>query len=130
MNKARVMLVEDDRRLAELVSEFLKQNDIEVQWHDRGDTALEHFDTSIDLVILDLMIPGLDGLSVCRELRQHHQVPIMMLTAKGSDIDQVLGLELGADDYVVKPVEPRVLLARVRALLRRAAEQRNGGKQR
>jgi len=114
-----VLLVEDDARLAQLVSEYLEQHEFAVQWEARGDTALENFRENTKLVILDLMIPGVDGLGVCRALRERYEGPILMLTAKGSDIDQVLGLELGADDYVVKPVEPRVLLARIRALLRR-----------
>jgi len=119
MNLRRILLVEDDVRLAELVAEFLRQHDFDVQLETRGDDALERFSLDTDLVILDLMVPGMDGMTLCRELRQHYTGPIMMLTAKGGDIDQVLGLELGADDYVVKPVEPRVLLARVEALLRR-----------
>lgn len=119
MKTCRIMLVEDDIRLAELVSEYLQQHEFDVQHESRGDSAISHFSDAIDLVILDLMIPGMDGLEVCRELRERYQGPIMMLTAKGGDIDQVVGLELGADDYVVKPVEPRVLLARIRALLRR-----------
>lgn len=113
------MLVEDDVRLAELVAQFLRQHDFDVQLETRGDEALERFSPATDLVILDLMVPGMDGMTLCRELRGRYDGPIMMLTAKGGDIDQVLGLELGADDYVVKPVEPRVLLARVQALLRR-----------
>ena len=114
-----VLLVEDDARLAQLVQEYLQQHGFVVQWESRGDSALENFREETQLVILDLMIPGVDGLGVCKSLRERYDGPILMLTAKGSDIDQVLGLELGADDYVVKPVEPRVLLARVRALLRR-----------
>jgi two-component system OmpR family response regulator/two-component system response regulator RstA len=120
MEKLRVLLVEDDARLAALVCEYLGQHEFDVQVESRGDTAVENFRSdSVDLVILDLMLPGLDGLEVCRKLREQYQGPIMMLTAKGGDIDQVVGLELGADDYAIKPVEPRVLLARVRALLRR-----------
>lgn len=119
MASEHVLLVEDDARLAQLVCEYLQQHDFVVQWESRGDTALENFREETQLVILDLMIPGVDGLGVCKSLREHYDGPILMLTAKGSDIDQVLGLELGADDYVVKPVEPRVLLARLRALLRR-----------
>jgi DNA-binding response OmpR family regulator len=85
-----------------------------------GLAVAERFDRlKPDLVILDLMLPGKDGLTICRELRRHDRIPILMLTAKGENIDQVLGLEMGADDYVVKPVEPRVLLARIEALLRR-----------
>ncbi|CAA0081478.1 Transcriptional regulatory protein OmpR [Halioglobus japonicus] len=119
MNLQRILLVEDDVRLADLVSEFLRQNNFEVQQETRGDDALARFSDDTDLVILDLMVPGLDGMALCRALRERYNGPIMMLTAKGSDIDQVLGLELGADDYVIKPVEPRVLLARIQALLRR-----------
>lgn len=115
----RILLIEDDERLAQLVSDYLCQHDFEVQIQNRGDTAVAEFDSgNIDLVILDLMLPGLDGLGVCKALRECFQGPIIMLTAKGGDIDQVVGLELGASDYVVKPVEPRVLLARVRAQLR------------
>ncbi len=121
MNPQRILLVEDDLRLAELVREFLHQHNFEVQLETRGDDALANFSAAVDLVILDVMVPGMDGLSLCRKLREGYSGPIMMLTAKGGDIDQVLGLELGADDYVVKPVEPRVLLARIQALLRRFA---------
>ncbi len=121
MDRHNILLVEDDSRLAELVREYLSQHEFNVSIAARGDTAVSNFTpTTTDLVILDLMLPGLDGLSVCRELRAIFNGPILMLTAKGSDIDQVVGLELGADDYVVKPVEPRVLLARVRSLLRRS----------
>ena len=115
-----ILLVEDDERLAKLVRDFLEQHEFTVTVEHRGDTAVDSFAaTSPDLMILDLMLPGMDGLEVCRHIRQSSSIPILMLTAKSSDIDQVVGLELGADDYVVKPVEPRVLLARVRALLRR-----------
>ncbi|MCL4106167.1 UNVERIFIED_CONTAM: hypothetical protein GTU68_058473 [Idotea baltica] len=124
MGKLQILLVEDDARLAALVSEYLGQHEFQVRIEERGDTAVKRFcaDTT-DLVILDLTLPGMDGLEVCRELRSIYRGPILMLTAKGSDIDQVVGLELGADDYVVKPVEPRVLLARVRVLLRRAQHE-------
>jgi two-component system OmpR family response regulator len=124
MDKQRILLVEDDARLAALVSEYLGQHEFQVQVEGRGDTAVKRFcaDTT-DLVILDLTLPGMDGLEVCRALRSRYRGPILMLTAKGSDIDQVVGLELGADDYVVKPVEPRLLLARVRVLLRRTQHE-------
>ena len=105
MDKLQVLLVEDDARLAALVSEYLGQHEFEVRVEARGDTAVSNFQAdSVDLVILDLMLPGLDGLEVCRALREKFQGPIMMLTAKGGDIDQVVGLELGADDYAIKPV--------------------------
>ncbi|MFK8049487.1 MAG: winged helix-turn-helix domain-containing protein [Halioglobus sp.] len=120
MDKHNVLLVEDDARLADLVREYLSQHEFNVRVESRGDDAVTHFDSQwTDLVILDLMLPGKDGLTVCRELRERFGGLIMILTAKGNDIDQVLGLELGADDYVVKPVDPRVLLARARVLLKR-----------
>ena len=117
---ASLLLVEDDARLAALVSEFLQQHGFEVSVEPRGDRAVERIlATRPTLVILDLMLPGLNGLDVCRALRPRYAGPILMLTARDEDIDQILGLEIGADDYLVKPAEPRVLLARVRALLRR-----------
>ncbi len=127
MSKPKILLVEDDERLANLVCEYLCQNDFEVQVQHRGDTAVAEFEpANIALVILDLMLPGLDGLQVCKYMRERFSGPIIMLTAKGSDIDQVVGLELGASDYVVKPLEPRVLLARVRAQLRDHMSNYNG----
>ena len=121
--KHDLLLVEDDVRLATLVKEFLEQNEFNVDIEYRGDTAVEKFQRHpAELIILDVMLPGIDGLEVCRRIRAISAVPILMLTAKSSDIDQVVGLELGADDYVIKPVEPRVLLARIRALLRRNKE--------
>lgn len=116
-----VVLVEDDLRLAELVRSYLESNGFRVQVENRGDRVLERVQReSTDLVILDLGLPGRDGFSVCRELRAVCSVPILILTARDNDIDHVVGLELGADDYVVKPVEPRVLVARIHALLRRS----------
>lgn len=117
---SKILLVEDDQRLASLVQSFLQQHGLTVQICDNGLQAEQQCkDFSPDLVVLDLMLPGLDGFAVCRALRGWYKQPVLMLTAKQSDIDQVLGLELGADDYVIKPVEPRVLLARIHALLRR-----------
>lgn len=115
-----VVLVEDDLRLAELVRSYLQANGFRVAVENRGDRVLDRVQQEgADLVILDLGLPGKDGFSVCRELRTAFSIPILMLTARNSDIDQVVGLELGADDYVIKPVEPRVLVARINALLRR-----------
>ncbi|SCX76156.1 response regulator [Desulfoluna spongiiphila] len=115
-----VLLVEDDLPLAGLISEYLGQNGYHVTQVHAGDEAVPVIVSSRpDLVILDLMLPGLDGLSVCREVRPLYPGPILMLTAREDDMDQVAGLEMGADDYVKKPVEPRVLLARIRALFRR-----------
>lgn len=116
-----ILLVEDDLRLAELVSRYLESNGFRLAIATRGDEVLRKIEQNPpDLVILDLGLPGEDGFSVCRQLRLSHSIPILILTARDSDIDHVLGLELGADDYVVKPVEPRVLLARIAALLRRS----------
>ena len=124
----RIFLVEDDRRLAGLIAEYLEQQGYRVAQEIRGDRAPGRILAAPpDLVILDLMLPGLDGHGVCREIRPRYKGPIMMLTASDEDLDQVLGLELGADDYVVKPVQPRVLLARVRALLRRYASSGDRG---
>ncbi len=118
---SKILLVEDDERLASLVQTFLQQHGFEVRLVNNGlavEANCREFQP--DLVVLDLMLPGLDGFAVCRAIRPWYKAPILMLTAKQSDIDQVLGLELGADDYVIKPVEPRVLLARIHALLRRS----------
>lgn len=118
--RSRLLLVEDSARLAASIRDYLERQGYEVFVEGDGQAAAERYARlKPDLVVLDLMLPGKDGLTVCRELRRHDRVPILMLTAKGENIDQVLGLEMGADDYVVKPVEPRVLLARIEALLRR-----------
>lgn len=116
-----VLLVEDDLRLAQLVSRYLESNGMRVTAVARGDRVVELVRASPpDIIILDLGLPGEDGFAVCRQLRPTYANPILILTARDNDIDHVLGLELGADDYVIKPVEPRVLLARINALLRRS----------
>lgn len=116
----RILLIEDDVRLSALVREYLENQGMKVDVEHRGDAACARIlSEQPDLVVLDLMLPGRDGLEVCRETRHAYRGPILMLTARDEDIDQVVGLELGADDYVTKPVQPRVLLARIRALLRR-----------
>jgi two-component system OmpR family response regulator len=116
----RVMLVEDDARLAELVMEYLNGYEFAVELVTRGDEALARFQASApDMVVLDLMLPGADGMVVCRQLRAVSDVPILILTAREDSYDEVSGLEQGADDFVNKPVQPRVLLARLRALARR-----------
>jgi two-component system response regulator RstA len=120
VQRLRVLLVEDSQRLAASIRDYLERHNYEVFIEGDGLAATERFERlKPDLVILDLMLPGKDGLTICRELRRHDRIPILILTAKGENIDHVLGLEMGADDYVVKPVEPRVLLARIEALLRR-----------
>jgi len=119
-NAPRVMIVEDDERLATLTSDYLTANGLVVSVVSNGNEAIRRIPAEQpDLVVLDLMLPGADGLTVCREVRRHFRNPILMLTARTDDMDQILGLEMGADDYVAKPVKPRLLLARVRALLRR-----------
>lgn len=119
--KTRILLVEDDERLANLTAEYLRKNDFEVSIEARGNTAQTRIlDERPDLVILDVMLPGKDGFEVCRSVRPHYGGVILMLTARDEDFDQILGLELGADDYIAKPVQPRLLLARIKALLRRS----------
>ena len=123
----KILLVEDDRQLSDLVTDFLTTEGFHVKQEFRGDTVAKRVESfTPDLVILDIMLPGKDGFAVCRDIRSTFNGPILMLTAKGTDFDQVLGLEIGADDYVIKPVEPRVLLARVNALLRRGALPKDG----
>jgi two-component system, OmpR family, response regulator RstA len=121
LRRARVLLIEDNARLAASIREYLENHNLEVFIEADGMSVSERLERlRPDIVVLDLMLPGKDGLTVCREIRRADRTPILILTAKGEDIDQVLGLEMGADDYVVKPVEPRVLLARIEAILRRA----------
>jgi len=118
---AKILVVEDDVRLAELIRDYLQQQGYRVGIEGRGDRAVERILADApDIVVLDWMLPGQDGLEVCRMVRNAYSGKILMLTAREDDMDQIVGLELGADDYVKKPVEPRVLLARIRALLRRA----------
>ncbi|MFT4925480.1 MAG: DNA-binding response OmpR family regulator [Phenylobacterium sp.] len=118
---AHIFLVEDDQSLASLVSDYLTMQSFKVTIEGRGDTAIERIlEASPDLIILDIMLPGKNGLDICRELRPQTNVPIVMLTARSDEIDQIVGLEVGADDYMAKPVQPRLLLARVNALLRRS----------
>jgi DNA-binding response OmpR family regulator len=115
-----ILLVEDDQRLADLTARYLRQNGFTVVVESHGDHAITRFhEERPRIVLLDWMLPGKDGLAICRELRKTFQGPILIITAKDSDIDQVIGLESGADDFVSKPVDPMVLLARIRALLRR-----------
>lgn len=123
-NLQKILLVEDDEKLAKLVQLYLSQSGFEVFIESRGDNAINAINQhQPDLLILDITLPGKDGLSICKEIRPSFAQPILMLTAKDEDFDQVLGLEFGADDYVIKPAEPRVLLARIRALLRRTPLQ-------
>ncbi len=119
----RIMVVEDEESFSEALSFMLKREGYEVEVADEGNKALDVFDQrGADLILLDLMLPGMSGLEVCRTIRTKSQVPIIMLTAKDGEIDKVVGLEMGADDYVTKPFSSRELLARVRSVLRRHGE--------
>jgi two-component system response regulator RegX3 len=119
----RILVVEDEESFSDALSYMLRKEGFEVAVAGTGPQALEEFDRSgADLVLLDLMLPGLSGTEVCRALRSRSSVPVIMLTAKDGEIDKVVGLELGADDYVTKPYHTRELVARIRAVLRRNAE--------
>jgi len=119
--KNLIMVVDDDPNIAQLVELYLRKEGYDVQTFDRGDTAIAAFKQNPPaLMVLDIMLPGMDGWQVCRAVRQISQIPIIMLTAKDETFDKVLGLELGADDYMTKPFEGKELVARVKAVLRRA----------
>ena len=119
-SKQKILIVDDDANIAELISLYLTKEFYEVQIVEDGEKALQVFDTfQPNLMLLDLMLPGIDGYQVCREIRTRSNVPIIMLSAKGEIFDKVLGLELGADDYMIKPFDSKELVARVKAVLRR-----------
>lgn len=119
-DRISVLLVEDDAEIGELVSRYLENNGMDVTLVADGAAMDARFaKKSFDILILDLNLPGEDGLSICRRVRATHEIPIIILTANGEDVDKILGLEMGADDYIVKPFNSRELLARVRAVLRR-----------
>lgn len=118
--RTKVLVVDDDVNICELIRLYLEKEGCEVQTVYNGKSGLEAFvDSAPGIVILDIMLPGMDGWQVCREIRKISNIPIIILTAKGETFDKVLGLELGADDYIVKPFEPKELVARVKAVLRR-----------
>jgi two-component system response regulator CpxR len=115
-----ILLVDDDAELASLLSEFLRREGFTVEAAHEGNRGLEKaLQPGIDLVVLDVMLPGIDGFEILKRLRQRSKVPVLMLTARGEDVDRIVGLELGADDYLAKPFNPRELAARIRAILRR-----------
>lgn len=117
----RLLVVDDDDRLRTLLAEYLGGRGFDIEAVPTGEDGLRRLqERQFDLVILDLMLPGADGLEVCRRIRAHSKIPVVMLTARGEDMDRIVGLELGADDYLPKPFNPRELLARVQAVLRRA----------
>jgi two-component system phosphate regulon response regulator OmpR len=117
----RVLLIDDDVRLVEMLGEYLRSRGYDVDACGDGESGLsQQARADYDAVVLDVMMPGIDGLEVCRRLRARSQVPILMLTARGDDMDRIIGLEIGADDYLPKPFNPRELLARLAAILRRS----------
>ena len=118
--KQKILIVDDDENIAELISLYLTKECFETKIVYDGESALEQVNIfKPDLILLDLMLPGIDGYQVCREIRKTNNIPIIMLSAKGETFDKVLGLELGADDYMIKPFETKELVARVKAVLRR-----------
>lgn len=120
VSKQKILIVDDDNNIAELISLYLTKECFETKIVNDGEQALKEFSIfQPDLILLDLMLPGIDGYQVCREIRHTSDVPIIMLSAKGETFDKVLGLELGADDYIIKPFDTKELVARVRAVLRR-----------
>ena len=135
-SKQKILIVDDDANIAELISLYLTKEFYEVQIVEDGEQALQVFNTfQPNLILLDLMLPGIDGYQVCREIRTRSNIPIIMLSAKGEIFDKVLGLELGADDYMIKPFDSKELVARVKAVLRRtfvppASDTPDTGKQR
>ncbi|HQY62726.1 MAG TPA: response regulator transcription factor [Polyangiaceae bacterium] len=123
----RLLLVDDDQDLARLLGEYFAKNEAELAHAPTGELGLARaLEGSYDAVLLDVMLPGMDGFEVCRRLRERSEVPVVMLTARGDDNDRIGGLELGADDYVPKPFNPRELMARVRAVVRRTKKPETG----
>ena len=127
MDKQRILIVDDDENIAELISLYLIKECFDIEIAGNGEEALEKFETyKPHLVLLDIMLPGIDGYDVCREIRKKSNVPVIMLSAKGEVFDKVLGLKIGADDYMIKPFDSNELVARVQAVLRRTTVQENG----
>lgn len=124
---ARILVVDDEPEIADLVELYLKNDDYEVIKCYNGNEALDVIQTQpLDLAILDVMLPGIDGFALCREIRQHHQFPVIMLTARVDDMDKITGLTIGADDYITKPFNPLELTARVKAQIRRWTQYHGG----
>jgi len=122
VSRAKVLVVDDEHVVTEVLEQYLRRDDFEVATTDNGETALHLArEWAPDLIVLDLMLPKFDGIEICRTLRQESRVPIIMLTARGETTDRIVGLEMGADDYVVKPFSPGELVARIKAVLRRTA---------
>ena len=119
MDRLKILVIDDESRMRKLVRDFLVKKNFEVLEAENGEEAIDLFfqEKEIALLILDVMMPKMDGWQVCREIRQHSKVPIIMLTAKGDERDELLGFELGVDEYISKPFSPKILVARVEALL-------------
>jgi len=127
MENNTILVIDDDKNILAIIELYLKKEGFEVAMGERGDTALELFrETQPALVVLDVMLPGMDGWEVLKALREESAVPVIMLTAKGDTLDRVQGLDLGADDYMVKPFDAKELLARIKAVLRRASVTEEG----
>jgi phosphate regulon transcriptional regulator PhoB len=127
MTKEKILIVDDEKTLVKALKFNLEKEGFRVEEAFDGEEALQKvLEASPDIVVLDLMLPGLDGFEVCRQIRKKQEIPIIMLTARGDDIDKVLGLELGADDYMTKPFNPRELVARIKAILRRSGAREEG----
>ena len=126
---AKILIIDDDRELGEMLAEFLSPDHLDVRACLSGEEGLEALrNETYDLLILDIMLPGMNGLDVLKALRERSDIPVIMLTARGDDVDRILGLEFGADDYLAKPFNPRELLARIKAILRRTrSDERRGG---
>lgn len=123
-NAAAILLIDDDRDLGAMLKEFLSGDNLNLTFRHNGEDGLDEFaNGKFDLLILDIMMPGISGLDVLKRIRQTSAVPVIMLTARGDDIDRIVGLEIGADDYLPKPFNPRELLARIKAILRRSQPQ-------
>jgi two-component system response regulator CpxR len=124
----RILVIDDDVELCSLLGEFLKREGFSVEFRHDGNQGLARVaEGDIDLLVLDVMLPGIDGFEVLRRLRQKTNLPVLMLTARGEDVDRIIGLELGADDYLPKPFNPRELSARIRAILRRVENRQTSG---
>lgn len=121
MNSAKILIIDDDRELGEMLKEFLAPDHLDVSARLSGEDGLQALqEETWDLLILDIMLPGMSGIDVLKEIRRSSEVPVIMLTARGDDVDRILGLEFGADDYLSKPFNPRELVARIKAIMRRS----------
>jgi len=129
MPDSKILIIDDDRELGEMLKEFLAPDHLDVSARLNGEDGLQALrDETWDLLILDIMLPGMNGIDVLKQIRQDSDIPVIMLTARGDDVDRILGLEFGADDYLSKPFNPRELLARIKAIMRRSGSDEKRGK--